>query len=219
MLKQSIGGTWVNVKKSTWALRVVTILDRSILTTYTTMVVVQRIVAVFPTTENTSAQSDLVKYGRGLGSQYYLTCLHASCNVATFNVWLFNAWYSCFNSSLTLLHSISSFCNLASVHLTFVLRPCRIFIVQCVMPFFVLPLFILSPAIILTSSCHHCFVYANCTISQSRAFPASRNSLHGEARGDRLANCNYTYRWRFTRRWSLKVEVRVRVGEKTSWEF
>ena len=111
-------------------------------------------------------------YGRGLGSQCYLTCLHASCNVATFNVWLFNAWYSCFNSNLTLLHSISSFCNLASVHLTFVLRPCRIFIVQCVMPFFVLPLFILRPAIILTSSCHHCFVYAN---------------------------CNYTSRWRFTR--------------------
>ena len=25
-------------------------------------------------------------YGRGLGSQCYLTCLHASCNVATFNV-------------------------------------------------------------------------------------------------------------------------------------
>ena len=111
-------------------------------------------------------------YGRGLGSQCYLTCLHASCNVATFNVWLFNAWYSCFNSNLTLLHSISSFCNLASVHLTFVLRPCRIFIVQCVMPFFVLPLFILRPAIILTSSCHHCFV---------------------------CANLNYTSRWRFTR--------------------
>ena len=115
---------------------------------------------------------DGVSYGRGLGSQCYLTCLHASCNVATFNVWLFNAWYSCFNSNLTLLHSISSFCNLASVHLTFVLCPCRIFIVQCVMPFFVLPLFILRPAIILTSSCHHCFVYAN---------------------------CNYTPRWRFTR--------------------
>ena len=73
-------------------------------------------------------------------------------------------------------------------HLSFV-HP---FIVQCVMPFFVLPLFILRPAIILTSSCHHCFVYAN---------------------------CNYTSRWRFTRRWSLKVEVRVRVGEKPSWEF
>ena len=133
-------------------------------------------------------------YGRGLGSQCYLTCLHASCNVATFNVWLFNAWYSCFNSNLTLLHSISSFCHLASVHLTFVLRPCRIFIVQCVIPFFVLPLFILRPAIILTSSCHHCFVYAY---------------------------CNYTSRWRFTRRWSLKVvvRVRVRVGEKPSWEF
>ena len=131
-------------------------------------------------------------YGRGLGSQCYLTCLHASCNVATFNVWLFNAWYSCFNSIFTLLHSISSFCNLASVHLTFVLRPCRIFIVQCVMPFFVLPLFILRPAIILTSSCHHCFVYAN---------------------------CNFTSRWRFPRRWSLKVVVRVRVGEKPSWEF
>ena len=111
-------------------------------------------------------------YGRGLGSQCYLTCLHASCNVATFNVWLFNAWYSCFNSNLSLLHSISSFCNLASVHLTFVLRPCRIFILQWVMPFFVLPLFILRPAIILSSSCHHCFVYAN---------------------------CNYTSRWRFTR--------------------
>ena len=40
---------------------------------------------------------------RGLGSQYYLTCLHTSCNVATFNVWLFNAWYSCFNSNWTLL--------------------------------------------------------------------------------------------------------------------
>ena len=93
------------------------------------------------------------------------------------------------NSNLTLLHSISSFCNLASMHLTFVLRPCRIFIVQCVMPFFVLPLFILCPAIILTSSWHHCFVYAN---------------------------CNYTSRWRFTRRWSLKVVVRVRVGEKPS---
>ena len=131
-------------------------------------------------------------YGRGLGSQCYLTCLHASCNVATFNVWLFHAWYSCFNSNLTLLHSISSFCNLASVHLTFVLRPCRIFIVQCVMPFFVLPLFILRPAIILTSSCHYCFIYAN---------------------------CNYTSRWRFTRRWSLKVVVRFRVGEKPSWEF
>ena len=52
------------------------------------------------------------------------------------------------------------------------LRPCRIFIVQCVMPFFVLPLFILRPASILTPSCHHCFVYAN---------------------------CNYTSRWRFTR--------------------
>ena len=100
-------------------------------------------------------------YGRGLGSQCYLTFLHASCNVATFNVWLFNAWYSCFNSNLTLLHSISSFRNLASVHLTFVLRPCRIFIVQCVMQFFVLPLFILRPVIILTSSFHHCFVYAN----------------------------------------------------------
>ena len=101
---------------------------------------------------------------------------------------------SCFNSNLTLLHSISSFCNLASVHLTFVLRLCRIFIVQCVMPFFVLPLFILRPAIILSSSCHNCFVYAN---------------------------CNYTSRWRFTRRWSLKVvvRVRVRVGEKPSWEF
>ena len=103
-------------------------------------------------------------YGRGLGSQCYLTCLHASCNVARFNVWLFNAWYSCFNSNLSLLHSISSFCNLASVYLTFVLRPCRIFIVQCVMPFFVLPLFILRPAIILTSSYHHCFVYANAII-------------------------------------------------------
>ena len=134
----------------------------------------------------------ILTYGKGLGSQCYLTCLHASCNVASFNVWLFNAWYSCFNSNLTLLHSISSFCNLASVHLTFVLRPCRIFIVQCVMPFFVLPLFILRPAIILTSSCHHCFVYAN---------------------------CNYTSRWRFTRRWSLKVVVRVRIGEKPSWEF
>ena len=111
-------------------------------------------------------------YGRGLGSQCYLTCLHASCNVATFNVWLFNVLYSCFNSNLTLLHSISSFCNLASVHLTFVFRPCRIFTVQCIMPFFVLPLFILRPAIILTLSCHYCFVYAN---------------------------CNYTSRWRFTR--------------------
>ena len=105
-----------------------------------------------------------LSYGRGLGSQCYLTCLHASCNVATFNVWLFNAWYSCFNSNLTLLYSISSFCNLASVHLTFILRPCRIFIVQCVMPFFVLPLFILSPAIILTSSCHHCFIFTFLTL-------------------------------------------------------
>ena len=121
-------------------------------------------------------------YGRGFGSQCYLTCLHASCNVATFNVWLFNAWYSCFNSNLTLLHSISSSCNLASVHLTFFLRPCRIFIVQCVMPFFVLPLFILRPAIV-------------------------------------YANWNYTSRWRCTRRWSLKVVVRVRVGVKPSWEF
>ena len=143
---------------------------------------------------NKSPDRQVFYYGRGLGSQCYLTCLDASCNVATFNVWLFNAWYSCFNSNLTLLHSISSFCNLASVHLTFVLRSCRIFIVQCVMPFFVLPLFILRLAIILTSSCHHCFVYAN---------------------------CNYTFRWRFTRRWSLKVVVRfrVRVGEKPSWEF
>ena len=33
------------------------------------------------------------------------------------------------------------------------------------------------------------------------------------------ANCNYTSRWRFTRRWSLKVVVRVRVGEKPSWGF
>ena len=144
---------------------------------------------LYTTVQNVQHQYDFYKYGRGLGSQCYLTCLHASCNVATFNVWLFNAWYSCFNSNLTLLHSISSFCNLASVHLTFVLCPCRIFIVQCVMPFFVLPLFILRPAIILTSSCHHCFVYAN---------------------------CNYTSRWRFTRRWSLKVvvRVRVRVGRK-----
>ena len=60
------------------------------------------------------------------------------------------------------------------------------------LPFFVLPLFTLRPANILTSSCHHCFVYAN---------------------------CNYTSRWRFTHRWSLKVVVRVRVGEKPSWEF
>ena len=32
------------------------------------------------------------------------------------------------------------------------------------------------------------------------------------------ANCNFTSRWRFTRRWSLKVVVRfrVRVGEKPS---
>ena len=98
------------------------------------------------------------------------------------------------NSNLTKLHSIPSFCNLASGHLTFVLRPCMIFIVQCGMLFFVLPLFILRPAITLTSSCHHCFVHAN---------------------------CNYTSRWRFTRRWSLKVvvRVRVRVGEKPSWEF
>ena len=119
-----------------------------------------------------SAQQSPRNYGRGLGSQCYLTCLHASCNVATFNAWLFNAWYSCFNSNLTLLHSISFSCNLASVHLTFVLRPCRLFIVQCVMPFFVLPLFILRPVIILTSSCHYCFV---------------------------CANCNYTPIWRFTR--------------------
>ena len=72
--------------------------------------------------------------------------------------------------------------------------PMQDFIVQCVMPFFVLPLFIIRPAIILTSSCHHCFVYAN---------------------------CNYTSRWRFTRTWSLKVvvRVRVRVGEKPSWEI
>ena len=55
-----------------------------------------------------------------------------------------------------------------------------------------LPLFTLRPANILTSSCHHCFVYAN---------------------------CNYTSRWRFTHRWSLKVVVRVRVGEKPSWEL
>ena len=135
-------------------------------------------------TEWLQTESVAYKYGRGLGSQCYLTCLHASCNVAKFNVWLFNAWYSCFNSNLTLLHSIPSFCNLASVHLTFVLRPCRIFIVQCVMPFFVLPLFILHPAIILTSSCHHCFVYAY---------------------------CNYTSRWRFTRRWSSRRKAELRI--------
>ena len=46
--------------------------------------------------------------------------------------------------------------------------------------------------LVLTSSCHYCFVYAN---------------------------CNYTSRWRFSRRWSLKVVDRVRVGEKPSWEF
>ena len=53
---------------------------------------------------------------------------------------------------------------------------------------------ILRSTIIHTPSCHHCFVYAN---------------------------CNYSSRWRFTRRWSLKVVVRfrVRVGEKPSWEF
>ena len=49
---------------------------------------------------------------------------------------------------------------------------------------------ILRSTIIQSPSCHHCFVYAN---------------------------CNYTSRWRFTRRWSLKVVVRV--GEKPSWEF
>ena len=69
------------------------------------------------------------------------------------------------------------FCNLASVHLTFVLRPCRIFIVQCVVPFFVLPLFILRPAIILTSSCHHCFVYANCNLYIQMALHSYKQTL------------------------------------------
>ena len=44
------------------------------------------------------------------------------------------------------------------------------------------------------------------------------SSMHGSLV---YANCNYTSRWRFTRRWSLKVvvRVRVRVGEKPSWEL
>ena len=93
------------------------------------------------------------------------------------------------------------FCNLASLHLTFVLRPCRIFIVQCVMPFFVLPLFILRPAIILTSSCNHCLT------SWRQALLGRKFQLHAS-----LAACAWVWRLRGDRDY-IRIKTFTRPDE------
>ena len=95
--------------------------------------------------------SSVLGYGRGLGSQCYLTCLHASCNVATFNVWLFNAWYSCFNSNLTLLNYISFFI-LQSCFRAFDICPSSMQDFHCAMRYA-----ILRSTIIHTPSCHYSY--------------------------------------------------------------
>ena len=54
------------------------------------------------------------RHERGLRSQFYLTCI---------------SW---FDFILTLLHLPSSFSHHASVYSTFVVRPCKLFIMQCI---------------------------------------------------------------------------------------